>query len=393
MTTYGGRNKFRGGYCSPDDIQHNMRMLSDLSEAIGNPFMEGGPSWKYQQTDGNGDPIYDTDGNALWHEEPLITAGGLARFKLDVSITGAGPWKAWLISGDLGHTEDTEQFIYVTDPLGRYGNIPAGTMGYAQSIQGGWEILSMGRPGETASSTLTDGMVRIRDTCEDLKSLADWFDVTDSEAPEESPAGYQPAAIKQDPSNCEGKIHVHVPSQGYTPPEDDGEPKEGDIILKFDQENNQYWFPKEVLDGVDRKVAVTGADATSAELETKSGGDTNNSSMHKVVYEVTGGGEAGQRLRGEVPFTTPILVGMTTSTSDVGCPTTIDVQIIDPPPGPDEEPTVLEGVKIVTEKPAKANHCVLVTQGGPNSGGVGAPSMDWWVIWYACDEMGSGGSS
>ena len=102
MTTYGGRNKFRGGYCSPDDIQHNMRMLSDLSEAIGNPFIEGGPSWKYQQTDGNGDPLYDTDGNVLWHEEPLVTAGGLARFELGESITGAGPWTAYLISGDLG---------------------------------------------------------------------------------------------------------------------------------------------------------------------------------------------------------------------------------------------------------------------------------------------------
>ena len=383
MTTYGGRNKFRGGYCSPDDIQHNMRMLSDLSEAIGNPFIEGGPSWKYQQTDGNGDPLYDTDGNVLWHEEPLVTAGGLARFELGESITGAGPWTAYLISGDLG--EKTSQFILVTDPLGRYANIPAGTMGYAQSIQGGWEILSMGRPGVTADSTLTDGMVRVRDTCTDLKSLADWFNVTDSLTPEASPSGYQSAVIKQDSTNCEGKIHIHVPSQGYTAPEDDGEMPPGGIEGKFDETNNKYWIPKQAFD--DRLVAVTDGD-NADHLEDKSGGNTVLIDQHKVVYEIAGN-PPNQTLRGEVPFITPILVGKTAydAENSTGCPGKVKVIITGPAPSEENGLPASVVANIATEKEAEADHCVLITQGGPNSGGNGDYSRDWWVIWYACDKI------
>lgn len=395
MTTYGGRNTFRAGYCSPEDIQHNMQMLSNLSEAIGNPFSEGGPSWRYPQLDDFGAIVYDPDGNQMWTEESLVTPGGLARFELTGTISGTGGTPAKLLSKDKGPGTETGQEIYVFDPLSRYGNIHEGAKGYAQHMEGdSYEILSLGRPGVNAESTLTEGEVRIRGHCTELKSLADWFDTVDTEgdfgvAPDPGP-GRELAIVGQNPDDCNGKLYISVPSPTPTP-NDDGEPdiEEGDIVIKYDATNNQYWLPKSVFDSVDRKVAVTEGDATSAELEPKSGGDAPSPHMHRVDYAVVGGGPAGDKLRGEVPFTTPIYVGKTTSSSGVGCPTTISVQITDPPPAEDEDPTVIAGVKIVTEKPAEPNHCVLITQGGPNSGGTGDPSLDWWVIWYACDEISS----
>ena len=389
MTTYGGRNTFRAGYCGPDDIQHNMQMLSNLSEAIGNPFSEGGPTWTYPQLDGSGANLYDPDGNQMWSEESLVTPGGLARFELLETISGTGGTLAKLLSKDRGPDAATNQTILVYDPLSRYGDIGAEAKGYAQHMGGdSYEILSLGRPGINAASTLTDGDVRIRSTCTTLKSLAAWFDTVDSDDPHLPGSGRELAVVRQDPDDCDGKLYISVPSL-VPPPSDDGEPDipGGDIVIKYDATNKRYWFPKSVLDSVDRKVAVTPGDTTPAELEVKSGGDTNDPTMHKVVYEAIGAG-VNEKLRGEVPFTTPIYVGKTRGDGTTGCnpPGTVKVDIL---PVDEDDPADPIDALIVTERAPEANHCVLVTQGGTDSGGDGDPSMEWYVIWYACDEISS----
>lgn len=389
MTTYGGRNTFRAGYCSPEDIQHNMQMLSNLSEAIGNPFSEGGPSWIYPQLDVSGAPLYDPDGNQMWYEEPLVTPGGLARFELEAVIDGTGPTLAKLLSKDKGPDAATGEFIYVTDPLSRYHGIGpteelGSAQGYAQHMVGDvYEILSLGRPGISAGSTLTDGDVRIRSTCTNLKSLAAWFDTVDSDDPHIPGPGRELAVVKQDPDDCHGKLYISVPSP-VPPPGHDGIPEEGDIILQYDATENRYWFPKSVLDGLDVKVSVDGTDPTN-HLFPKSGGPSDDPFLHSVAYEPVAAAGVGLTLKGEVPFTTHLLVGKTTGYSTTGCPGVVDVTV----PGEGDEEDTVYSAKILTERKAEPNHCVLITPGGPvhQDGVGGAFSKDWYVIWYACDEI------
>jgi len=117
MTLYGGRNPFRVGQCAPEDVDHNMRLLSQLHDDLGNPY-PGGPYVSSQ-------------------------VGGMVPFKttgvFDVNGTPAN-----VLDSNGVPTGET---ITVCDTLGNHGDAPSSTSGYAIHAGDCYQVVSAGEPG------------------------------------------------------------------------------------------------------------------------------------------------------------------------------------------------------------------------------------------------------
>ena len=365
MTLYGGRNRFRSGYCAPEDIQHNMRMLSDLSDAIGNPF-SGGPVWKYPQIDpGTGVGLIDPDGVPVMVEEPLVTSSGLARVQLNEAMVGSGPWPAELLSKDA---HSTGQVVSIHDPLGRYLGTTAGSKGYAQNIDNRYEILSIGAQAPAPEAFSDEGHVIMR-SGGSAHPLVHWF-ITQSFDGETfaAPEGRILALMHQNENDVDGKIYITVPEPSpSTTTASEAEITE--ILKKLLTES-----PGDVS-FIDQYVKVGNGDAPGTLLSKLSSDDDDNTDTLPVVWRAPAVG----KVAGTTDYSTNLAYGIT---KDGGTkvsgddPGEVDVIIKGGNLGSDTVKTA----KLWAYKTPEAGHPVIITR---------YKDDEWYVIWYGCDKDGS----
>ena len=365
MTTYGGRNPFRSGYCSPEDIQHNMRMLSEMSDAIGNPFADGGPVWRYPQIDpGTGAELLNPDGTPVMLEEPLVTPSGLARVRVNEEIVGNGPWPAELLSKD-GHA--TGEVISVYDPLRRYQGTTAGSRGYAQNIDNRYEILSIGAQAPAPASFSDEGHVIMR-SGGSAQPLAHWFDTRDCNEPFVAPEGRELAHIHQNEDNLDGEIYITFkqPTSSTTTVIEETTIKE--ILKKLLTES-----PGDVS-FIDQYVKVGNGDAPGTLWDKLSPDDDDSTDTLPVVWRLPVG-TVGQ-VAGTTDYSTNLAYGITkaggtkasgTNPGDVG----VEIK------GGNLLPGQHKDAKLWAYKTPEEGHPVIITR---------ATDTEWYVIWYGCDK-------
>ena len=192
MTIYGGRNPFRAGNCSPEDIQHNMRMLNQLHNDLGNP-VPGGPRRKKPALDGDGNPLLDPDGEPEEEEEDLSPAGWI-RFELDNDgSTLDGTSAAYVLDSAGSRAKDDEDDLIKTtvlDPLGNYLGAADSSKGYAKYIGDQYEVMSLTTPAG-AAPTLADDGTSIMRSGGTGKFLQEWLNTTNFPANFNTESGSQ----------------------------------------------------------------------------------------------------------------------------------------------------------------------------------------------------------
>lgn len=186
MTIYGGRNPFRAGNCSPEDIQHNMRMLNQLHNDLGNP-VPGGPRRKKPTglLDPNGEPV---------EEEEDLSPAGWIRFELDNDgNTLDGTSAAYVLDGEGSRAKDDEDNLIkatVLDPLGNYLGAADSSKGYAKYIGDQYEIMSLTTPAGAAPVLADDGTSIMRSGGTG-KFLHEWLNTTNFPADFDTESGTQ----------------------------------------------------------------------------------------------------------------------------------------------------------------------------------------------------------
>ena len=371
MTTYGGRNPFRSGYCSPDDIQHNMRMLSEMSDAIGNPQMTGGPVYTYNQLDPvSGSPVLDPEGNPVEIQEPLVTSSGLARFRLSEDMTGDPPWSGKLVSQDGTATSED---ISLHDPLGRYADTTEGSFGYAQSIDNRYEILSVGTAAAAPADFSNEGDVRMR-VGGIVQHLHAWFNNVVSfvggvgDAPD---IGTDREFVTVHQNGADGKLYFSVPKAVAVGTGGGGggdpEPTDTEIPVRYDSTTNTYWIDKtHVTNAVgtgDRKVAANGGDDSPGDLMSKlSASGSAPDDTIGVFWESSGGTVSGKTNAGTLLHQGTTGAGGSTSSVNVSISGVGSV-----------------AASILAHEPPEEGHDVLVAKD---------LSGTWWVVWYSCEKGG-----
>ena len=386
MTTYGGRNPFRTGYCSPEDMQHNMRMLSQLHDDLGNP-VPGGFRITVPDLDAGGEPLLDPDGNPVEHEEDL-SPNGLVRFKLANPGGGvfSSPGPAFL--QDFEGATTTEE-IQVYDVLNRFDGAPNDSVGYAQSTFVGYEIISLGAITSTEITIEGEGDGRVKmDVGSVPKFLRYWLDPV--VAPEYSEGLHQLVYAFQD-GTADGQMSWytdrHTSTTGTDPPF-----LPGTHVPVKRAGGTLYIDPADL---VDEKVKVVSGDVTNylwyqfttTADGTSEGGrsyidsetlDPPDGEEHDIVKWDRRNDGGNRTMLGIVPATCNILPGITfedgsQASGDAGSYTLGEVVVN----LNDYESNIT--AKVWAFKSPEKNHPVLVAKDRKNI---------WWVIWYGCDDSG-----
>ena len=400
---YGGRNPFRTGRCSPDDVNHNMQMLSQLHNDLGNPVPGGVPS------------THQVGGFLPFRTTDIFVLGGTVAEILD------------------GNGDSTGDTIIVIDPTGNLSGSPVGTAGYAMPLPDGTaQVIAGGEPGTIEAG---GGGATVQMDAEGDPEYLEAHFITGDPVTVSPPVGQAPdfnsslhniGYVGTDTNN-RFQIYTDKPTttlgdtfeNGASYDSGPGYDSSTQELVSYD--GSQWYMPRSRFDSIDSKVKVV-ADANEASdvlynqftpgaltitdtaHDPGEGGVEYNPDLYDFVYwdvRKKNAEPANKSMMGLVPARGHIRMGVTTTsisadgeTAATGdtvngiAPAIVTVHIYElgdnnkwVKVAPVDE--VIAKVWAFGEKDAGYPVIIARDRSSVDLGG----QDNWWVIWFPCDKV------